>query len=855
MPDLFSQIYGAAPAGDDLFSSIYGDAAPPPAEHSLLQPIKTAVSSTFEVLNRPSRAVAETALALKHGEAVLPGVERALKGESHASMEDLLAEEGMQPGLKRTLAGLAADIATDPLNLVGGLPFKAVKALDKLPLVAKAEQAVKDIPLVESVGKRFVPYFGLPEKYADARRLLDSEVAARRGEAFEQSLERYHKINPEEAKQITLALDKPAGSTGVEKLDRLAEEQRAAFAAQRDKEIAAKVLDPNKAVENYVTYLFKNPETGGTNVPLTRKLSAKNPFGKTRDLKSIEQALYLGAEPHIARIAAVRQATGDRAIAVANFFKKAVDDFSLPLEHAPQGFREVSVAGDMPIKEIFKGRAFDPAVAEDLEKLSRPQEARDALDNAFRVATGVWKGYATAANPGFHFRNLVSNLFNSWLGGMNPGLMPIRYAEAGAAAAGKLRGIGKFSPEEIAQAMKDLGVVGTGHGAFGEVHSALDLLTNKTNPVLSRAISAANPFSRFNAIQSGGRHVGQAVEDLSRRALFLDQLHKGKSLEDAALHVKKYLFDYGELTDFEKQIRDYAVPFYTWLRKNLPLQIEGLLSQPEKYAHTGKVLGKLEDATTQAGLSIPRGERPEWAQKQDLVQLPTTTSKGERLLLNPDLPFQDLDYLPVDAASHGKLGQAATDTFNSLLSMTNPAVKVPIELALNREAYTGGEIVPEELGPDALIKAPGHMAMLAEAAPKLAEELGMQKSLDRYGREQWVMPARAVYLANQLPFFSKLGKIASPMETERQGTVEVPGLASILRLYPGKKGVLEPRAVSYLGFGLTPLDPTRQAIDVARRLKENTRQTRAGFRQGARQIPTTPSDVDQILQLVLGGGI
>lgn len=849
--DLFASIYGQAPqapAGNDLFSSVYGTAPAAPKEpDSFFTPLKTAAGSAFEFLNRPSRAVAESALAYTHDQPLMPAIKKGLAGESTASFEDLLKEKGMDPGWKRTLAGLGLDIVTDPLNLVGGLPFKAVKALDKLPMLARAEKAMKEVPLVEAMGKRFVPHFGLPEDYTKSRRLLESEMEARRGQAYHAAVERFKGVSPEDAKKITLSLDKPGGSTGVEKLDQLANAQKGAFEDQKTREIAAGVLDPAKVEKDYVTYLFKGQPgeaaagaLDASRGTLRRAMSAKNPFANPRELKSIEQALYLGAEPHIAKIAAVRAATGDRSIAVANFFKDAASKFSVPAEAAPAGFRGVNIAADMPVKSVFAGRAFDPKVADDLEKLVAVTQSPDAASELFRTATGIWKGYATAANPGFHVRNLVSNLFNSWLGGMQPAMAPMRYAEAAAAQKGAVRAIGGHAPEAIQKAMADMGVVGTGHGAFGDIGSAMDTLVHSTSGRTWKASSAVNPLSTQNILQSAGRHLGTGVENLSRVALFLDQLHKGNSLEDAALHVRKYLFDYGELTDFEKGIRNTAVPFYTWIRKNLPLQLESLLSQPEKYAHTGKVINKVEEASQEKGIGVPKGDRPEWLQKQDAVQVPFTTNKGEKLLLNPDLPFQDLNLLPVDKARSGQMGEAGTEVGKSIISILNPWLKVPAELSLNREAYTDREIVDPALGPGALVKAPAHIAVLAEQSPKVAEQLGVHKSISRLGQVQWMMPARAAYLASQIPFFSKLGKaVYTP---EGMGKIDVP-----------HKGGVSPGLASYLGFSLTPLDDTNQAVAAGSRMKRNVQQQRGLNRQGARFQPTQPSRIDEALRIALGG--
>lgn len=828
---------------DNYADAIFGPApSPTPLQQvgQFLKPIGTTVGTVFEFLNRPSKAIAETALALQKGEEILPGVGRALSGESSASFEDVLGNAGMEDSWKRTAAGLGLDILLDPLNVVGGLPFKAAKGASVALGAEKALDALKATEPVQAIGSKFSPFFGLPEDYTTARRLLNSEIEAKRADAVENALARYKgKVTPEEAKQITLALDKPGGSTGSHKLDTLMREQRTEFEAQKAAEISAKVLDPAKAVPDYVTYLFKGPLGEETREGMRRTLSSKNPFAKKRDLVSIEQALYLGAEPHIAKIAAVRKAAGDRAIAVSNFFQRAVKDFSVDKAKSLPEMREVTIAGDMPIKEIFQGRYFSPEIAADLEKISKVGESRDFIDDLFRVSSGVWKSYATAANPGFHLRNLASNIFNSWLGGMGLHEVPIRYAEAAGLEKGVGNAIGKYSAQEVAAALRPMGVTGAGHGAFGEHALELERLTAATKGPVGKAIQSVNPASRFNLWLTGGRTAGNQVENLSRKALFLDQLHKGKSMEEAAMHVRKYLFDYSEITDFERKTRDRAIPFYTWLRKNLPLQIEGVATQPQKYAHVGKVAAEIEESTGDE--RVPVEERPDWMQKANSLQLPQKTGRGEKVFFTPDLPFADLNNLPTSQLLEGQPGEAASTSFTNLLSMLNPALKVPAELALNREAFTGRDIVNPDLGPEQIVKAPAHIALVANVSPKLAEQLGMTRGVNREGEEQWMMPARAVYLANQMPFFVKLGRVLGTQPSEEQGEFV---------------GGLQPRQLGWFGVSLSPMDQLREAQEKAAKYRDRKTQIRGLSRQRAMSRPVQPNQLESaVLQMLLGGGM
>jgi hypothetical protein len=77
-----------------------------------------------------------------------------------------------------------------------------------------------------------------------------------------------------------------------------------------------------------------------------------------------------------------------------------------------------------------------------------------------------------------------------------------------------------------------------------------------------------------------GRVVGTNIEDFMRGAQWLAETRRGASPEAAAQAVHKMHFDYDRLTDFERNVMRRLVPFYTYARKNLPLQFNTMISQP-----------------------------------------------------------------------------------------------------------------------------------------------------------------------------------------------------------------------------------------------------------------------------------
>lgn len=70
-----------------------------------------------------------------------------------------------------------------------------------------------------------------------------------------------------------------------------------------------------------------------------------------------------------------------------------------------------------------------------------------------------------------------------------------------------------------------------------------------------------------------GGHIAQSIEDSSRMSLYLWALRNGHTRTSASKMVRLHLFNYHELTTAERAIRRNAIPFWSWYRKNMPLQM------------------------------------------------------------------------------------------------------------------------------------------------------------------------------------------------------------------------------------------------------------------------------------------
>ena len=137
--------------------------------------------------------------------------------------------------------------------------------------------------------------------------------------------------------------------------------------------------------------------------------------------------------------------------------------------------------------------------------------------------------------------------------------------------------------------------------------------------------------------------MGRHMENNSRMAHWVQKMLDGNGAEASDASVRKYLFDYDELTEFEKKVMRNVIPFYTWSRKNIPLQIQAVFEDPARYQLAPKMMEMIEEFSHEWG-DI---EGPDYFQQQHMLRLPLMYNE-QPAFVNPDLPFQSLQDIRVD---------------------------------------------------------------------------------------------------------------------------------------------------------------------------------------------------------------
>jgi len=669
-------------------------------------------ASLFDILSTENLAKAQQA-----------GI-KGLKGQEKASFQEALPDQFRRENpVKSMLLGFMGDVVLDPLKaeVVGPL-FKTVKnaastGADSIGLSSK----LADNELYRTIVLKEGDVVKAKEIYDSYRYLKDKARVESVGNAKAinnqiKALSKQTDIPVNELK-AKIFQDIETGSLGDDAVAELEqniikqnrtrlEAQRAAGVEVGDLDetylphIATKEADDvlnNTGIKNFfgIRPSAKTPQGIAREIEGTvAEINAKNVYGTSKFFQD-DPAIALG----------VADFNAAQAIAGRKFLDEA-SQFGIKAEGAPSTYKTVA---EIP------GLKFEPKVADQLSRSYRALTNSEEINKFLKVYDGAqnwWKMWSLGARPAYHAKNTIGNLWNNYLGGVTS---PKPYGDAAAfqikVAKGNLEGkIAGYPTKELYDSMMTRGI-------FGEGQYGGDI-TRRLEEQIQGA--SKNPFtlSTKNPILQGGFKMGQTIEDNARVALYIDQLNKGASFDQAASHVRKYLFDYGDVTPFEKDVLKRVMPFYTWSRKNIPLQLEALATQPDKINKINLAMNNVQQAN--------QVEQPDLAQVPSYIreQSPLYVGSNKEAGTVTAIPLQGLiptfdiagltKFMNTETAPQGiqkgKLGEA----LSTVMGGVSPLIKAPLEYLANYDFFRKKTIQEfEGQTADMLgIKMPVHLAKL-----------------------------------------------------------------------------------------------------------------------------------------------
>ena len=316
------------------------------------------------------------------------------------------------------------------------------------------------------------------------------------------------------------------------------------------------------------------------------------------------------------------------------------------------------------------GKYFHPDVAKHIDAtrqfLLDGNSDNEFIKN-FNKIQNVWKSTATYWNAAFHTRNALGNIWQNSLAGVNnlkDYMRAIKIQFQGT----KLN----KADEKLMKEYKEQGLMRVGHlsgdiqhSIENDIMSAFDILKKKKNP--------------YEVMNKVGGQLGDAVETNAKLTHFIAKRKEGLSPFDAGQSVKKHLFDYEDLTEVERKYLKTFMPFYTFTRKNFPLQFEALIKTPSKQTKLVKLKNNVE---VLQGDDETSHILPEWLKNAAPVYVGTKDGKVRYIKLEGFLPVSDI----------GKITEPAQE----MLNMLSPVLKAPVEQISNYNFFFGRPLTKQK---------------------------------------------------------------------------------------------------------------------------------------------------------------
>lgn len=426
--------------------------------------------------------------------------------------------------------------------------------------------------------------------------------------------------------------------------------------------------------------------------------------GKLPGFQGMKFKQFMVEDP--AALLAVRELRGAKAIADVKVLRQAADELGQVSATAPQHYVPLAITQSADprlaaIGEQFKDVVFEPEVAGQLNKMIEKTTLPDGLNGFVKVLDsfhGIWKPTTLTIFPSYHTRNMVGNVWNNYLAGLsdprwyniardlqwtahkNPGIRntsPLLGLDAPAnlPLVKSIRlGGNSYTIEEFFKLADDFGVTGRGF---------VQAETPRTLRQLGGTITASD-IPGLRKITGVGLAVGNAMEDNARLAHFLWRLDKEDTPLAASRSVKKYLFDYTTgLTDFEQKFMRRVMPFYSWTRFNLPLQVSSLVDNPRPFIRLAELERTIRvDAPQARPDEFNRSILPDFIKENAGIPVRVAADGDpEYFLLGGWLPAADLEIL----LRPGGIP-------DEVVSQVSPFFKEPIEQAFNTDSFIDRKI-------------------------------------------------------------------------------------------------------------------------------------------------------------------
>lgn len=273
------------------------------------------------------------------------------------------------------------------------------------------------------------------------------------------------------------------------------------------------------------------------------------------------------------------------------------------------------------------------------------------LGRWFNEATNMFKTYATLT-PGFHMRNMLSGMFMNASDGVG-----LPHQIEGLKLWQQFTGSDEKWLSQQSERVQKAFAATFGSGAGGR-YTETGIGQRTGNSFLDKAVD--NWATRKSAA------LGQRVEGGMRLGMALNSVDNGESVQQALARITRIHFDYSQVSQLDQTMKR-IIPFWTFMSRNLPLQITQMYMNPAAYQAYNHLV---------ANFSVPNDPNTPayWAK----LGTWNTGLKigGMPLYFQPDFGFTRLG---TDISTLTDPGQ--------MLANVNPVFAAPVDWAQHRDSF------------------------------------------------------------------------------------------------------------------------------------------------------------------------
>lgn len=649
---------------------------------------------------------------VEYGKNVAQGLGSAVTGRDfegeRRSFSDVAEKLGVENSIAKFGIGVLGDIFLDPSTYFGGAIARGIGAgakvaggaglrgIGRLAPETEAGLRLAGKGVKDALGRGFVFGYGTSGDLATRTLNLSSKLNKAKEGIVRSNLERLGTATLSKSQQDELVNKLLAG-------------KRAEFAGASGRE-AAQSADPlvQKTIGEQSARSQRFAEQAGIQdpyeiyFPSLKKDNLKNFFENSRSLRVGSEGYKkefrnLLTDEELVRNPAEAFAKREFEIVKDNLVRKelrtAIRDFGKPVD-AFASEEEALKAGFKLVKEkgmFGKAVGYLPeADKKFLDNMISPEFTTiDAIARAtgFDAVSALFKRSVTGLFAPFHVRNYVSgNLQNFEVLGaaaLNP-----KNIAAGQKLAYKIAKGEKFGNDKMGKAFKAF------EDRFGTSSSYIADIADATRP--GRFSDSGSKFGLDKAgviktIKTAGlssegipfktaRTIGNYIESQQKATAFITALGQGKTTKEALDLAARSGFDYRALTPFESKVLRRVIPFYSFTRKNIELQLRTLGENPQRI---NQIISTLENL--QGGLSQEEYDKlPDYAKEQFVRKFGVNEQGLPEVSVGFGTPIEAFSVLfGSDRPTRGGF----SDTIRRTAATLNPIFKLPLERAFNRDFF------------------------------------------------------------------------------------------------------------------------------------------------------------------------